>query len=116
MIKVNKFLALSVLLLGLWSCDTPTETETKVPTYSILKEDKNPNRHTLRIILNDRISKEEVLAIAAKEKQERGIEELVCFFYLNSWHGGAAWASASYLPNCNGCATDTDESGKEVEF
>lgn len=99
--------------------ETASTTDAAQPlTWQIVNTDSTNQHLQFRITINDRTNaKAQLIEIARKLKDERDWNEnMVCFFDIKVPSHTFAWASCSYLPNCDNCATDKDSEGDPVQY
>jgi hypothetical protein len=85
--------------------------------YEVAKREEQYSNLEYRLIINERTDKKSIIEAVRRLRIETKWEgELVCFFSIKTYYDGAAWASCSYLPKCEECATDKDVLGDPVRF
>ncbi|GEM_PF-3351152 len=85
--------------------------------YKVVKEEESGSSLYLRVTLNDRYEKADLIEILRKNKEQYKWDgELVAWFYIKTISESGAWASAAYLPKCDNCATDKDKDDNPVQF
>jgi len=85
--------------------------------YKVVKEEKTGSSLHLRITLNDRYEKTDLIEILRKSKEQYKWDgELVAWFYIKMISESGAWASTAYLPKCDDCATDKDKDDNPVQY
>ena len=113
--------ALAFIALGIIAVATDDKaTATSKPTelaYVVSSKKITGSQLDYRVTVQDRISQESVIEIARKLKEESGFKDnIVCFFDIKAFSPSAAWASASYLPQCSECMTEKDADGNPIEY
>lgn len=125
--KVLKWVGIAVLafiLLGVIavasgdSTDKPTEVANNTPlVYNVVKEEKQSDGMYLRITVDERYDKKDLIEIARKTKASFKWEgKFVAWFYIKQFSESGAWTSISYLPECDDCGTDKDSDGEDVKY
>ena len=117
-------LAITVLGIVAVASDDTTSNEktgnTSAPSqiiYDVVKEDESTDGLYLRIAVNDRYEKKDLIEILRKSKEQyKWKDKLVAWFYIKKFSESGAWASAAYLPECDNCETDKDSDGTSVQY
>lgn len=118
--KLLKYLGIGVLafiVLGVIAVNSGDDNVQSPIHYTIASKDSTDRQITLRITIDNRTDKDSVIEVAELLKQERNWKEkFVCYFDIKVPSHTVAWALVAYLPECNDCNTDKDNSGNPVQF